>query len=120
MEYGNLHVFIQQDIGEGKSFWVSGYANPDLRHTPRTNVKPTKVTMYKNNTPKPHRVGVYQYDKNGTYYVPKNSKGKIIPVNTNIEVFDTEEEAIINYNADLDIVIARYESRVYEVQKNRI
>lgn len=120
MEYGTLTNFIMKDIGEGKVFWVSGYANPNLRNSPKTNIKPTKVTMYKNDPDKPHRTGLYQYDKKFEYFVAKSDKGKIMPVSAGVNVYDTEEEAIEGYNESVEFVASLYQMRITKVLGNKI
>lgn len=120
MEYGPLLNFIMKDIGEGKEFWVSGYANPKLRSTPQTNVKPTKVTMVKNSKDKPYRTGVYNSDHKFEFFIAKTDKDKIIPVNTGVHVYDTEEEAIAGYNDNIEQVVSVYNYRIMKILGNKI
>lgn len=120
MEYGPLVNFIMKDIGEGTEFWVSGYANPNLRSSPRTNVKPTKVTMVRNTKDKPYRTGVYAADHKFEFFIAKTSKDKIIGANSHVYVYDTEDEAIQGYNNDLEQVISEYQHRIMKVVINKI
>lgn len=120
MEHGPLLNFIMKDVGEGTEFWVSGYANPNLRHSPKTNVKPTKVTMTRNPKERPHRVGVYNSDRNCEYFLAKDAKGKIMSANADVYVYDTEEEAITGYNNGLELIINSYNLRIMKVLGNKI
>lgn len=120
MEHGPLVNFIMKDVGEGTEFWISGYANPNLRNSPKTNVKPTKVTMTRNTKERPHRVGVYNSDHNCEYFLAKNAKGKIMSANSDIYVYDTEEEAITGYNNELELIINKYNLRIMKVLGNII
>lgn len=120
MEYGPLLNFIMKDIGEGTQFWVSGYANPNLRSSPKTNVKPVKVTMTRNSKDKPYRTGVYESDKNYEFFIAKTEKGKIIPTNTGVYVFDTEDEAITWYNDCLEGIVSQYNHRIMKILGNKI
>lgn len=120
MEYGPLLNFIMKDIGEGTQFWVSGYANPNLRSSPKTNVKPVKVTMTRNSKEKPYRTGVYASDKNYEFFIAKTAKGKIIPTNTGVYVFDTEDEAITWYNDCLEGIVSQYNHRIMKILGNKI
>lgn len=120
MEYGPLLNFIMKDIGEGTQFWVSGYANPNLRSSPKTNVKPVKVTMTRNSKDKPYRTGVYASDKNCEFFIAKTAKGKIIPTNTGVYVFDTEDEAITWYNDCLEGIVSQYNHRIMKILGNKI
>lgn len=120
MEHGPLVNFVMKDIGEGKVFWVSGYANPKLRSTPQTNIKPVKVTMYQNNTPPQHNTGIYAGDYKGKFFLAKTDKKKIIPATGSTWVYDTEEEAIEGYNASLEHVACLYQQRINTLMENKI
>lgn len=120
MEHGPLVNFVMKNVGEGTEFWVSGYANPNLRSSPKTNVKPTKVTMTRNSKEKPHRVGVYSSDKNCEFFLAKDCKGKVVSANSDVYVYDTEEEAIIGYNDGLERIISSYNHRIIKVMGNKI
>lgn len=120
MEHGPLVNFIMKDVGEGTEFWVSGYANPNLRSSPKCNVKPVKVTMVRNSKEKPYRTGVYTSDRNFEFFIAKTSKDKIIPANGNVYVYDTEEEAIQGYNMNIDQVANEYNFRIMKVLGNKI
>ena len=120
MEHGPLLNFIMKDVGEGTQFWVSGYANPMLRNTPKTNVKPTKVTMTRNPKERPYRVGVYNSDRNCEFFLAEDAKGKIISANPDVYVYDTEEEAITGYNDGVELIIHSYNMRIMKVMGNKI
>ena len=120
MEHGPLLNFIMKEIPEGTEFWVSGYANPNLRSRPKTNVKPVKVTMTRNSKENPYRTGVYNSDHKFEFSIATTAKGKIIPVSTGIHVFDTEDEAVTWYNDCLEGVVNQYNHRIMKILGNKI
>jgi|AGFT01.1.fsa_nt_gi hypothetical protein len=120
MQYACLRDFVQVKIGLGKSFYISGYANPKLRSVPACNVKPTLVTLERNDPAKPYRTGMYYNDKNLQYLVAKSSKGKIISAVEYVWVFDTEEEARSWYNQEVQKIAAVYQTKINKVLENLI
>lgn len=120
MQYTCLRDFVQMDIGLGKSFYISGYANPKLRSKPVCNVKPTLVTLERNDPSTPFRTGMYYNDKQLKYLVAKNEKGQCISAVEHVCVFDTEEEARSWYNQEVQSVADTFQEKINKVLGNLI
>ncbi|WNV47269.1 hypothetical protein ENKO_160 [Klebsiella phage fENko-Kae01] len=118
MIYTSLSQFVQMDIGAGKVFYVSGYANPKLRTKPLANVKPVRVTLHNNDPANPYRTGMYYHDKQLKFLLAKTDDGKVVSAVSDVLVFDTEEEARSWYNQEVQKVADQYKEKYEKVLGN--
>lgn len=103
-----------------KTFYVSGYANPNMRNKPKCNVKPVQITLVKNNPENKYSTGLYYVDRDCKKLLPRTESGYIITPNDHIYIFNDYESAVQHYNEEVQSVADRYEKQLAKVLGNKI
>lgn len=113
-------VQIKNGLAENKKFFVSGYANPNLRNKPQSNIKPVEVTFMRNDPASPFRTGLYYNDRCCYLLIAKTDKGQIISASNHIYVFDDYESAVQHYNEEVQKVADAYSKLLTKTLGNKI
>lgn len=103
-----------------KTFYICGYANPNMRNKPKCNIKPVLITLVKNNPENRYSTGLYYIDRNCEKLLPKTENGYIITPNNYIYIFNDYESAVLHYNEEVQKIADMYAKLLSKALGNKL